>query len=152
MPEQEVFLSLGSNIHPRKSIVDAVQQLKKSFTVKQISPVYETAPHGPAGDQPFFNLIVSIETLLSGAELQTKLREIESALGRIRNPTNKFAPRTMDIDIIPQPCFQSQPFIMIPLADIAPGHKDSETGKTFLELSQEFTEEKKSYRKIDLNL
>ena len=144
-----VFLSLGSNIEPAKNIPAGLALLKKKFTVLKISPAYETEPFGPAGPQKFWNLAVEIESALDRQHLTGKLREVETLLGRGRDPKNKFAPRTLDIDILPQHDYQNQAFIMVPLADIAPETRDPETGETFKRLAEKLQEKAlKSMRRI----
>ena len=133
-----VFLSIGSNIDPAKNIPDCLKILKEKFNVLKISPVYETDPVGPAGNRKFWNLAVEIENVLERKILTEKLRRAERVLGRVRDVKNKFVPRTIDIDILPQPDYQNQGFIMIPLADIAPKAEDPETGKSFQELAGKF--------------
>ena len=143
-----VFLSLGSNIEPLTHMLQCLKLLAKSFPVEKISSIYETTPHGPAGKENFLNAVVLIRTSLQNDILQNELRNLEASLGRLRNSDNKVAPRTIDIDILPYPGFQNQPFIMIPLAEIAPGEIDPDTGRTFRQIASEFTEEIKTYRKV----
>ena len=131
-----VFLSIGSNIHPETHIPKCIQYLKKEFAVKKISSVYETEPVGPAGSENFWNMAVEIETALSHDTLTGIIRKIEMSLERRRSPKNKFEPRTIDIDILPQKGFQNLAFIVVPLAEIAPQTRDPETQKTFAELAQ----------------
>lgn len=130
------FLSLGSNIDPEENIPACLDLLKKEFSIQKVSSVYETEPVGPAGNQKFWNLALSLESDLARKVLTANLRRIEETLGRKRNPVDKFAPRTIDIDLLPQPDYQHQAFIMIPLAEIAPSEKDPETGKFFKELAK----------------
>lgn len=129
------FLSLGSNIEPEKNIPACLEIFKKEFTVKKISSVYETEPVGPAAGGKFWNLAVQIETPKNKTEAASAFRNIESRLGRVRGE-NKFAPRTMDIDVVPQPGYQTLGFIIIPLSEISPDMKDEETGRTWLELAK----------------
>ncbi len=142
------FLSLGSNLSPEKFIPACIETLKQKFRVLKVSSVYETDPVGPTGKEKFWNLAVEIEPAADPAVLLKELRAVEESLGRKRDPFNKFAPRTIDIDILPQQDYQNQALIMIPLAEIAPEEKDRETGKSFRELAEKFREEKKSYRKV----
>ena len=100
-----------------------------------MSSIYETDPIGPAGDKKFWNLAAEIESPLSRQELSQAIRKTEEALGRKREK-NKFAPRSIDIDLLPQPDYQNQGFIMVPLAEIAPKAIDPETGKNFKELKE----------------
>jgi 2-amino-4-hydroxy-6-hydroxymethyldihydropteridine diphosphokinase len=141
------FLSLGSNIQPEKNIPEALHLLRKELGVQKFSSVYETDPVGPAGNQKFWNLAAEIEFPANKQELIKRLREIESSLGRKREE-NKFAPRPIDIDVLPQPDYTQQAFIMIPLAEIAPEEKDAATGKTFLELAQPLKKEAEKFKKI----
>ena len=143
---KRVYLSLGSNIEPEKYIPAAIQLLKDNFKVLDVSSIYETDPVGPAGNLKFWNLAIALSTDKEET-LLPKIRSIESQLGRTRGE-NKFAPRTIDIDILPQPDYQKLAFIMIPLAEIAPKEKDPQTGKSFLELADKLREEAKSFRRI----
>ncbi|MDD5218183.1 MAG: 2-amino-4-hydroxy-6-hydroxymethyldihydropteridine diphosphokinase [Candidatus Omnitrophica bacterium] len=145
------FLSLGSNINPQINIPAAMQVLRESFTVRKISSVYETQPVGPAGKDNFWNLAVEIETTIDRTSLVKRLRDIETQLGRKRNPADKYAPRTIDIDLLPQPGYQKQAFIMLPLAEIAPQARDSATGENFSEIAERLRLQASSFRKVALN-
>lgn len=141
-----VYLSLGSNVDPQTHIPAAIQLLRENFEVSGVSSIYETNPVGPAGNLKFWNLAAAVQSE-DTETLRAKLRSIEARLGRVRE-TNKFAPRTIDIDILPQPDYQKLAFIMIPLAEIAPEGKDSETGLSFFELAEKLRNEAESFRKI----
>ena len=143
---KDVFLGIGSNVDHAKNVPAYLKLLKQTFRVKKISSIYETEPVGPAGRENFWNLAVLIETDLQPVDLTREVRKIEKKLGRRRNE-NKFAPRTIDIDLLPQPGYQQQAFMMIPLAEIAPAGADPETGKTFGELAAAL-KDKPSVRKI----
>ncbi len=142
-----LFLSIGSNIEPEKHIPACISLLQKTFDVKKISSVYETDPVVPAGDKKFWNLAAEIENSLTREKLIAEIRGIEEKLGRKREE-NKFAPRPIDIDVLPQPGYQEQGFIVIPLAEIAPEAKDPETGKSFLELKSGLPNSDGSVRRI----
>jgi 2-amino-4-hydroxy-6-hydroxymethyldihydropteridine diphosphokinase len=129
------YLSIGSNIHPESNIPASIRLLRETFDVKKISSVYETDPIGPAGDKKFWNLAAEIESSLTREELVSQIRRLEEKLGRKRE-ANKFAPRSIDMDLLPQSGYQEQGFIIIPLAEIAPEAKDPETGKSFAELEK----------------
>ncbi len=140
------YLSLGSNVNPKKHIPEAIQLLRENFSVLGVSSIYETDPVGPAGNLKFWNLAASVQSE-DPAALRLKLREIEARLGRVRGE-NKFAPRTIDIDILPQPDYQKLAFVMIPLAEIAPDEKDRETGLSFSELAEKIKDQAGNFRKI----
>jgi 2-amino-4-hydroxy-6-hydroxymethyldihydropteridine diphosphokinase len=146
---RRVFISIGSNVEPQKNIPHCIEVLRQSFSVLNISSTYETDPVGPSGNAKFWNLAAEIETSLDTHGLHDKLREIEIRLGRKRG-ADKFAPRTIDIDLLPQADYQKQAFIMIPLAEIAPEVRDDETKKSFAEIAKSLSEEAARFKKIKL--
>ena len=136
-PSKTFFISAGSNVEPQKNVPACLEILKKKFRVKAVSSIYETEPVSMTSDSKFWNLALAIESDLNPAELKKELRAIETSLGRVRDPKNKFAPRTIDLDLLPQPDYQKLSFVIVPLAEIAPREVDLESGKTFAELAQE---------------
>lgn len=141
------FISIGSNIEPEKNIPRCLKLLKEIFTVKRVSSIYQTDPVGPAGDKKFWNLALEIGTNADRKATDRQLKEIETKLGRSRSQGNKFAPRTIDIDLLPQPDYQKQGFIMIPLAEIAGDEKDPETGRIFKAIAADLSS-KASVQKV----
>lgn len=131
------LLILGSNIEPEKNMPLARARLKAAFRDMLFSDFYETDPVGSTEPEKFWNAAGIIKTELSRDEVSILLKKIESDLGRVRDPKNKFAPRTMDIDILPSENWQEQAFIMVPLAEIAAEITDPETGKKFGDLAAE---------------
>ncbi len=140
------YLSLGSNLEPQKHIPAAIQRLRENFQVLGISSVYETDPVSPAGNLKFWNLAAAIRSEAPEI-LHSKIRALEASLGRVREE-NKFAPRTIDIDILPQKDYQELAFIMIPLAEIAPDEKDPKTGLSFTELSGRLKDQAANFKKV----
>lgn len=141
------LLSIGSNIAPQKNIPKCIELLKSQFRLIALSSIYETAPVGSEGPR-FWNLTAMIETPLDQENLLQTLKTIEKRLGRKRDPKNKFAPRTLDIDLLPQAGYLEQEFILIPLAEMAPNERDPESGKTFKELRAAFPEKSRNWKKI----
>jgi 2-amino-4-hydroxy-6-hydroxymethyldihydropteridine diphosphokinase len=126
------FLGLGSNLGDRRGhLRNAVAALGPS--VRAVSPVYETAPvGGPADQDPYFNLVVELDTTLDPRELLALGQALESDAGRVR--TVRWGPRSLDVDIlwiegveldspdliVPHPRMRRRRFVMAPLADLAP--------------------------------
>jgi 2-amino-4-hydroxy-6-hydroxymethyldihydropteridine diphosphokinase len=151
-PSNLALLSLGSNIEPEKNLPAAVRELSSYGRVSRISGVWESPPVG-APDQPdYLNAALLLETPLSARELkETALAAVEAGLGRVRG-ADRFAPRTIDIDImyfnrerlrlgrrsIPDPEALERPFVAIPLAEIAPDYIHPETGETLAEIAARF--------------
>lgn len=145
-----VFLSLGSNIEPEKNLPAAVRELQRYGKVLAVSQVWQSAPVGYAEQADFLNAAVLLETLLSAAELRNvAIPEIEAKLHRVRDPNNKNAPRTIDLDIslygrevievvgrrIPDPDILSRVFVAVPLAELDPEYVHPETGTTLCEVA-----------------
>jgi 2-amino-4-hydroxy-6-hydroxymethyldihydropteridine diphosphokinase len=141
------YISAGSNIEPEKYIPLCIASLKSRFPEIKISSVYETDPVGPAGPGKFWNFAARIETAVDRETVFKELKAIEASLGRKRE-ANKFAPRTIDLDLLPQDGYQNQAFIVVPLAEIAPEETDEETGKTFGELSGKLQKQAGNFRKV----
>lgn len=128
------YVSLGSNLGDRASFLhQAICALGNLGTVSAVSSVYETEPVDYA-DQPWFlNCVVRLETTLGPEELLGETQKIEQQLGRVRDIPK--GPRTMDIDVllyddkiietdtltIPHPRMHERRFVLVPLAEIAPG-------------------------------
>ncbi|MES2919179.1 MAG: 2-amino-4-hydroxy-6-hydroxymethyldihydropteridine diphosphokinase [Pseudomonadota bacterium] len=140
-----VYLGLGSNIDRERNIRAALQALAAIFDPLLVSPVYESESVGFAGSN-FYNLVVGIDTDLPVGELSALLRGIEDANGRVRGGA-KFAPRTLDIDILtygnacgeidgvqlPRDEILKNAFVLRPLADIAPNDRHPETTRPYAE-------------------
>ena len=162
-----VFLSLGSNISPEWNIVEAVNLLRNHTTVLQLSSVYRTAPQGYTHQDAFLNMAVKVHTLRKPLEFKTQVIDrIESQLGRRRDPNNKNAPRTIDIDIllwnnevfefgdkpwaVPDPDIIRFAHVAIPLAGIAADYCHPALGTTLPEIAARFSSS--DIERIDIDL
>jgi len=135
-----VFLSLGANLGDRRATMRrAIEWLMAQAAIsldpmRDIAPLYETAPVGCDTDQPaYLNTAVRIRTSLSPHRLLQLTRELERTLGRVRTTRNEA--RVIDVDILlydshvqcdteltlPHPRLGERRFILEPLADLAPG-------------------------------
>jgi 2-amino-4-hydroxy-6-hydroxymethyldihydropteridine diphosphokinase len=119
------YLSLGSNIQPETHLVSAIERLQNYGRVEKISSAWESESVGAPGPN-YLNACLLLATRLSLRELkQQALLPIERSLGRQRT-ADKFAPRTIDIDIVifdGKPSdnrYWEQAFVVVPLAEIYP--------------------------------
>jgi 2-amino-4-hydroxy-6-hydroxymethyldihydropteridine diphosphokinase len=129
-----VYLSLGSNLGDREANLEAVfKELPPQVTVLASSSIYQTEPWGFRDQPDFLNQVIQTETVLSPWELLAYLKKIEKKIGR--KPSFLFGPRLVDIDIllygdqvvheeeliIPHEKMFERAFVLVPLAEIAPG-------------------------------
>jgi len=133
-------LSLGSNLGDRVAhLRGAVAGLGE--TVLVVSGVYETAPW-PAGDDAPSYLNAAVLAADAGTDPYQWLeraRDLERAAGRERDPARRYAPRTLDVDVImvwdeadepvisgdpeltlPHPRAHLRAFVLRPWVDIQP--------------------------------
>jgi 3-oxoacyl-[acyl-carrier protein] reductase len=131
------YLALGSNLGDRENYLRcalAALRQTEGIEVLRVSPLYETRPvGGPAGQGPYLNAVAEVRSARGPHELLAVLRNIEQQLGRERQ--EKWGPRTIDLDLllygdliyedeqltVPHPRLHERPFVLQPLAQLAPG-------------------------------
>jgi 2-amino-4-hydroxy-6-hydroxymethyldihydropteridine diphosphokinase len=147
------YLALGSNIDPEHNLPAAVRLLGEHGEVQRVSRVWESPPVGFAEQPNFLNAAVLLLTDLSARDLRLKaIAGIERRLGRTRDPGNRNAPRTIDIDIalfnqdvldidhrhIPDPDLLERDFVAVPVAELAPDYVHPETKQTLSSIAGAF--------------
>jgi 2-amino-4-hydroxy-6-hydroxymethyldihydropteridine diphosphokinase len=129
-----VYLGLGSNLGDKADYLcrGLLKLTAGEFHLRQISSIYLTPPWGFTQQDPFFNMVVSGVFSGTPQALLLLIQEVEKSLGRDRS--QKWGPRTIDIDIllfgemksatetlvIPHPWMAERQFVLSPLAEIAP--------------------------------
>jgi len=146
-----IVIALGANLPsragaPRETLKAALAELSQNgIRTVASSLFYATSAWPNPLDPPFVNAVAQIETTLSPPRLMDLLHRTESNFGRKR--TAKNAPRTLDLDLLdfdgrieagppelPHPRISQRAFVLVPLADIAPGWRHPKSGKTVSEL------------------
>ncbi len=141
-----VYASLGSNIERERNIQSALDALNARFGQLAVSSVYETPAEGFAGED-FHNLVVAFDTDEPPEALKRGFQALEAAHGRERGE-NKFAPRTLDIDLIlysdrvaaepdltlPHPDIRRYAFVLEPLLELDPTLRLPDTGEAIADL------------------
>ena len=153
MPESllnRVFFSLGSNIEPEKYLPAAVEALKQIGRIVSVSQVWESRAVGGTSQAKYLNAAMLMETSLSAGELcRQAIPEVERQLDRVRDPAEKYAPRTIDIDVVlfnrhtlqighrhvPDPDILDRPFLAVPLAELDSGYIHPEFGRSLGEIA-----------------
>lgn len=135
----DAVLSLGSSLGDRLAhLRGAVAQL--GSTVRALSGVYESPPW-PPGERgpPYLNAVVLVTDPARDARgWLARARELEAAAGRVRDPGDRNAPRTLDVDVVavtdagrpvvsrdpeltlPHPRAHLRAFVLRPWCDIQP--------------------------------
>ncbi len=129
------WIALGSNLGDRLGYIKKALALIAELPdteVKDVSSIYDTAPVGKADQPHFLNAAAELSTKLEALELLHALLTIEDRCGRMRR--DQWGPRTVDLDLllfddvqiktdvltVPHPRMTERPFVMVPLAEIAP--------------------------------
>ncbi len=148
-----VYLSLGSNVEPRRYLSAAVADLRQRFGDILVSPAYRSTSVGFDGAD-FVNLAVGLDTDLSPEALNDWLHALEDRHGR-RRDVPRYSDRTLDVDIvfydalvldgpghlqIPRKELQHA-FVLRPIADIAPGFRHPVSGLSMAELWAAFPQQ-----------
>ncbi len=130
------YIALGGNLGDRRGCLErGLAALRAAGQViSRVSSFYETAPvGGPANQGAYLNAAACVETSLTPVELLQLLLTIEAGEGRVREV--KDGPRTLDLDLLlygdhvqsddlltlPHPRMHERLFVLMPLAEIAPG-------------------------------
>ncbi|MBL8266236.1 2-amino-4-hydroxy-6-hydroxymethyldihydropteridine diphosphokinase [Steroidobacter sp.] len=141
-----VYVAAGSNVQPEHYLSVALRAMAAAYGPLTLSPAYRNQAVGFAGDD-FINLVVGFHTEDPVTEVRQQLQKIEAACDRPPG-AHKWAPRTMDLDIllfgelisnepgliIPRPDLLKRPYMLKPMADIAPDVRHPTLGQSMREL------------------
>jgi 2-amino-4-hydroxy-6-hydroxymethyldihydropteridine diphosphokinase len=145
-----ILIGLGGNLPsavgaPDTTIAAAIDALDAAgVKIKARSRNYRSAPVPPS-DQPWYvNAVIAVATDLPPRELLALLHRVEARSGRERREIN--GARTLDLDLLayeqwvqagdegepdlPHPRLHHRAFVLLPLAEVAPGWRHPITGET----------------------
>ncbi|MDD4968350.1 MAG: 2-amino-4-hydroxy-6-hydroxymethyldihydropteridine diphosphokinase [Paludibacter sp.] len=150
-----VYLGLGTNLGDKAlNLNNAVSSLSLEIgNVLAVSSFYASKPWGFDSDNEFLNAVALVETNLSPFEVLAGTQQIERDMGRTVKSSGNYADRLIDIDIlfydnlilnqptlvIPHPLLTKRDFVLIPLAELAPGLVHPVEGKSMEELRNELS-------------
>lgn len=165
-----VILGLGSNLGDRLEFLrKSIGYISKILSDITTSGIYESdallPPDAPKSwDIPFLNMAVGGKTDISPHDLLTKIKAIETKMGRNQN-SERWSPREIDIDIItydnlvmkeksltvPHKHLSERLFFLLPLRDIEPKwkypKKGKNYGKTAVELAKDISSDSVNTKK-----
>lgn len=146
-----VYVAAGSNVEPERHLATAVEELRNRFAPVRFSKPYRNEAVGFAGPD-FINFVAGFETRQPVAAVIGELQRIETLCGRTRDAP-KWEPRSMDLDILlygelictqpglvlPRPDLLRRPYMLGPLAELAPALVHPTEHRTIAELWAAFS-------------
>jgi 2-amino-4-hydroxy-6-hydroxymethyldihydropteridine diphosphokinase len=135
------YVALGANLGDAQAAVRQAMQALDRLPLSRVthrSSLYRTVPVARdatvrADGPDYINAVVALDTRLPALDLLDQLQALEQAAGRERSYPD--APRTLDLDVLyygdacmdsarlslPHPRMAQRAFVLVPLAEIAPG-------------------------------
>jgi 2-amino-4-hydroxy-6-hydroxymethyldihydropteridine diphosphokinase len=146
------IVALGANLpheglHGADLLRAAVRAImSKGVVITRWSGVWESPAWPPSGQPAFVNAVIELAPAKrTPEEMLALLQEVEAAFGRERR--ERWGPRTMDLDLIdfggriqegeptlPHPRAHERPFVLAPLAEMAPDWRHPGLGLSAAEL------------------
>ena len=146
-----ILIALGANLPfagaaPEQTLRASLRLLSNNGAkVISVSRFFMTPAWPDPSDPPYVNAAAMVATSLAPGAMMELMHDIESRLGRVRGKRN--AARCLDLDlldyggrvetgppILPHPRIENRGFVLIPLADIAPGWVHPLSGRSVHEL------------------
>jgi 2-amino-4-hydroxy-6-hydroxymethyldihydropteridine diphosphokinase len=157
-----VFVAAGSNLQPETHLPRACADIRHSWPDAVFSRAYRNVAVGFDGPD-FINLVVGFTTAQPLDTVIARLRAIETQCGRPRYAP-KWASRTMDLDVLlfgdlvektadytlPRPDLLKRPYMLGPLAEIAPEVVHPVAQKTIAQLWKEFDRDGHAMNEVQL--
>lgn len=155
-------MAAGSNLDPELHLVRAVRALRDRYGALKVSNVYRNPPVGIGGGH-FLNLVLGFETTGTAHEVRAELDRLEREAGRGEGAA-RGGPRTLDLDLllygdavirdgridVPHPDIGRYAFVLRPLAELAPGLRHPESGRSMAELWAAFGDKSHPLERADL--
>ena len=116
------------------------------------STLYESEPWGEKNQPWFVNVGLEVKTTLTPQEFLTKMQNIETQLGRVKDEnTKKWTEREIDIDIIfwgseiineanlkvPHPYAHKRAFVLVPFLELIPDFIHPVIKKSLIDIHSE---------------
>ncbi len=146
--ERPILIGLGANLPsrygPSRATCEAALEALAEFAVAVVrrSRWYRSAPLPPSNQPWFVNGVAAVETMHDPANLLAALLEVERRFGRVRE--GEWSARCLDLDLLdyrgilrdgaeppelPHPRLHERAFVLLPLAEVAPGWRHPRLGR-----------------------
>ncbi|MCF6275690.1 MAG: 2-amino-4-hydroxy-6-hydroxymethyldihydropteridine diphosphokinase [Robiginitomaculum sp.] len=147
-----IYIALGANqparyngqvYAPAQTFKHVLGLLSKDMQILAVSNLWQSpAWPDPDAGPSYINGVCEVETMHESARLLEILKQTEATFGRTKTLRN--APRPLDLDILdyneqildsdvltlPHPRMLSRPFVLLPLAEVAPNWRDPKKKRT----------------------
>ena len=139
----EIFVGLGSNVDPVTNLRWVLRELRAHFGPLGHSSVYRSPALGFEGPD-FLNMVVGFESESGVDAVESTLSALENARGRDR--VRRGGSRSLDLDLLtfgrrvdtanrlPREDILLYPFVLAPLAELAPALRHPVTGERIAEI------------------
>lgn len=131
------YIGVGSNLGgPAEQVERGISSLERIPCCELVarSRLYRNPPMGPQDQPEYVNAVAALETTLTPDALLEALQAIETRQGRVASDVH-WGPRVIDLDLllygkeiieaghlhVPHPGIAARAFVLVPLAEIAPG-------------------------------
>ena len=148
---ERTYIGMGSNLaDPAEQLRSAVEALAKlpDSRLVDVSAFYQSDSL-LAGQPRYTNAVAALDTAMTPLQLLDALQAIELGQGRERH--ERWGPRTLDLDIllfgdrlideprlkVPHYHMQARPFVLYPLAEVAPASLILADGRPLSQLLSE---------------
>ena len=148
-----ILMALGANLPtaaygpPEGALGEALRRLAaRGAPARARSRLWRSSPV-PASAQPdYVNAVARLETALAPRALLEAMLTVEQELGRVRR--ERWGARTLDLDLLaydaaildarkltlPHPRLAERAFVLLPLAEVAPGWRHPASGRAVEDL------------------
>ncbi|HEY4583819.1 MAG TPA: 2-amino-4-hydroxy-6-hydroxymethyldihydropteridine diphosphokinase [Lysobacter sp.] len=138
MAPVRAYIGLGANLGDAAASVErAFARLAAADGVALVarSRLYRTPAWGVTDQPDFVNAVAGVDTRLGTDALLSLLLAVERDAGRERAAERRWGPRALDLDLllygdaridapglrVPHPHLHERAFVLVPLAEVAPG-------------------------------
>lgn len=149
-----ILVALGANLPsvdygPPRETLEAAIRILASAGVELVSRSqwYASAPVPPADQPDYVNGVIRVRTNLGPEAFLALLHQVEAQVGRVRGAPNAARPADLDLldfrglvsapgasPLLPHPRLHLRAFVLLPLAEVAPGWRHPVTGQGLAEL------------------